>query len=258
MGFTDIPYKVPNLRVENGPAEAHTRIGWLRSVGHVHHAFAVQSFTDELAAAAGRDRVEHLLELIGPPRVLVLGKEGVEKAPPEDPKHPFDTGRLRHVIQLAADKSGWASRKPAKGRALGIAAHYSFYSYVAVVVDVEVTPAGEVKVHQVDMAIDAGRVINPDRVRAQFEGAAVFGASLTLMSELTAKAGRVVETNFDGYQVARMNDAPFNTRVHIVASDAPPAGVGEPGVPPMAPAICNAIFAATGKRVRDLPVRRLA
>ncbi len=258
MGFTDIPYLVPNLRVENGPAEAHTRIGWLRSVGHVHHAFAVQSFTDELAAAAGRDRVEYLLDLIGPARTLDLGKEGVTPAPAGDSKHPFDTGRLRNVIQLAADRSGWASRKPSKGRALGIAAHYSFYCYVAVVVDLEVAAGGEVKIHQVDMALDTGRVINPDRVRAQFEGAAVFGTSLTLMSELTAKAGRVEQSNFDGYEVARMNDGPFNTRVHIVASDAPPAGVGEPGVPPMAPAICNAIFAATGKRVRDLPVRRLA
>ncbi len=258
MGFTDIPYAIPNLRVENGPAEAHVRIGWLRSVAHVHHAFAVQSFTDELAAAAGRDRVEYLLDLIGQPRIIDLGKEGVTPAPSGDPRHPFDTGRLRHVIQLAADKAGWASRKPSKGRALGIAAHYSFYTYVAVVVDVEVTPRGDVTIHQVDMALDAGRVINPDRVRAQFEGAAVFGTSLALMSELTTKAGRVEQSNFDSYEVARINNAPLNTRVHIVESDAPPAGVGEPGVPPMAPAICNAIFAATGKRVRDLPVRGLA
>lgn len=257
MGFTDIPYVVPNLRVENGPAAAHVRIGWLRSVGHVHHAFAVQSFTDELAAAAGRDRVEFLLDLLGPPRVIDLGKEGVSPAPRGEAGHPFDTGRLRNVIQLVAEKSGWASRRPTKGRALGIAAHYSFYCYVATVVDLEVTPAGEVKIHQVDVALDTGRVINPDRVRAQFEGAAAFGASLTLVSELTTKAGRVEQSNFDGYEVVRMGDAPLSTRVHIVQSDAPPAGVGEPGVPPMAPAICNAIFAATGKRLRDLPIRRV-
>lgn len=257
MGFTDIPYPVPNLRVENGPAEAHVRIGWLRSVAHIHHAFAVQSFTDELAAAANRDRVDYLLELIGPPRILELGKEGVERARPDDPKYRFDTGRLRNVITLVAEQSGWKSRKPAKGRALGIAAHYSFYTYVATVVDVEVTASGEVKIHQVHTVADAGRIINPDRVRSQFEGAAVFGASLALLGELTVKGGSVVETNFDGYELLRIDGAPLNTRVHIVESDAPPAGVGEPGVPPIAPAICNAIFAATGKRIRDLPIRRV-
>ena len=128
---------------------------------------------------------------------------------------------------------------------------------MAVVVDVEVTTGGDVKIHQVDMALDTGRVINPDRVRAQFEGAAVFGDEPRPHERVDTKGGRVEQSNFDGYEVARMNDAPLNTRVHIVASDAPPAGVGEPGVPPMAPAICNAIFAATGKRVRDLPVRRV-
>jgi isoquinoline 1-oxidoreductase beta subunit len=257
MGFTDIPYRLPGLRVELGPADPHTRIGWLRSVAHIHHAFAVQSFTDELAAAAGRDRVQYLLELIGPARVLDLGKEGVAKAPPGDPKHPFDTGRLRRVIELVAEKSQWASRKPAKGRALGIAAHYSFFCYVATVVDVEVSAAGDVKIHQVDVALDTGRVINPDRVRAQFEGAAVFGAGVALTGELTAKGGRVEQANFDGYEIPRMSAGAFPTRVHIVPSDAPPAGVGEPGVPPMAPAICSAIFAATGKRVRDLPIRKV-
>lgn len=258
MGFTNIPYVLPNLRAENGPADTHIRIGWLRSVSNVHHAFAVQSFTDELAAAAGRDRVEYLLELLGPPRVLSLGKEGVSPAPKEDPRFPFDTGRLRNVIQLVAQKSGWASRKPRKGRALGIAAHYSFYTYVASVVDVEVAANGEVVVREVHTALDAGRVINPDRVRAQFEGAAVFGVGLALLNEVTVKGGRVEQTNFDGYALARMSHAPFTTHVHIVESDAHPAGVGEPGVPPIAPAICSAIFAATGTRVRDLPIRRVS
>ena len=254
MGFTEIPYRLANLRVENGPAKAHVRIGWLRSVGHVHNAFGVQSFTDELAAKAGKDRVEYLLALLGAPRVIDFSKEGIPKAGPPSDKYPLDTARLRNVIELVAKNSGWAHYKPAPGRALGIAAQWSFLSYVATVVEVEVTRKGEVRIPRVDVVVDAGRVINPDRVKSQFEGAAVFGASLTLMSEITAKAGRIEQSNFDGYQVARMNEAPRMVRVHIVPSDAPPAGVGEPGVPPMAPAICNAIFAATGKRIRELPV----
>ena len=256
MGWTDIPYMIPNLRVENGPARAHVRIGWLRSVSNIYHAFGVQSFTDELAAAAGRDRVEYLLDLIGEPRVIDFSKEGMKGQGRGNPKFPFDTARLRNVIELAVQKSNWANKKPGNGRALGIAAHRSFLSYVATVVEVEVTPKGEVRIPRVDIAVDPGLVINPERVRAQFEGAAVFGTSLTLLSELTAANGRVQERNFDGYQVARMNQAPLVTNVHIVKSDAAPAGVGEPGVPPIAPAICNAVFAATGKRIRSLPLKR--
>jgi isoquinoline 1-oxidoreductase beta subunit len=255
MGWTDIPYRVPNLRVENGPAKAHVRIGWLRAVANVWHAFAVQSFTDELAAAAKRDRVEYMLDLIGAPRVVDLGKEGVPKAR-SNPDFPFDTGRLRHVIELAAERSGWAKKAPGNGRALGIAAHYSFLSYVAAVVEVETGADGSIHIPRVDIAVDAGRIINPDRVRAQFEGASVFGATLALMGEMTAAGGRIQQANFNTYQVARMNDAPRATHVHLVDSEAAPAGVGEPGVPPIAPALCNAIFAATGKRVRDLPIRK--
>jgi isoquinoline 1-oxidoreductase beta subunit len=255
MGWTDIPYRVPNLRVENGPARAHVRIGWLRAVANVWHAFAVQSFTDELAAAARRDRVDYMLDLIGAPRVIELGKEGVPKAR-SNPNFPFDTGRLRHVIELAAERSGWAKKAPGNGRALGIAAHYSFLSYVAAVVEVETGADGSIQIPRVDIAVDAGRIINPDRVRAQFEGASVFGASLALMGEMTAAGGRIEQTNFNTYQVARMNDAPRVTHVHLVDTEAAPAGVGEPGVPPIAPALCNAIFAATGKRVRDLPIRK--
>ena len=255
MGWTDIPYPIPNLRVENGPAKAHVRIGWLRSVSNIYHAFGVQSFTDELAAAAGRDRVEYLLELIGPPRVIDFGKEGMKEAGPDNPKFRFDTARLRNVIEAAAHKSGWANKKAGAGRALGIAAHRSFLTYVAAVAEVEVRN-GEVRIPRVDIAVDTGRVINPDRVKAQLEGAAVFGASVALMGEITAAGGRIQQSNFDGYPVARIHEAPFETHVEIVQSDAAPAGVGEPGVPPIAPAICNAIFAATGKRIRELPVKR--
>ena len=256
MGWTDIPYLLPNLRVENGPAKAPIRIGWLRSVANIYHAFGVQSFTDELAATAGRDRVEYLLDLIGAPREIDFTKEGMKGPARANAKFPFDTARLRNVIDLVAQKSGWANKKPGGGRALGIAAHRSFLSYVASVVEVEVTPSGEVRIPRVDIAVDPGLVINPERVRAQFEGAAVFGAGIALMSELTAAGGKVQQTNFNGYQVARINQAPRVVNVHIVPSEAAPAGVGEPGVPPIAPAICNAIFAATGKRIRNLPIKR--
>jgi isoquinoline 1-oxidoreductase beta subunit len=260
MGWTDIPYPIPNLRVENGPAQAHFRIGWLRSVANIYHAFAVQSFTDELAAAAERDRVEYLLDIIGEPRVIDFGKEGLKPGAPAnvpgDPNYPFDTGRLRNVIELAAQKSGWANKKAGAGRARGIAAHHSFLTYVAVVADVEVGRGGTVKIPRVDIAVDAGRLIDPDRVRAQFEGAAVFGAGITLMSEVTVAGGRIRQSNFNGYRVPRIHEAPLETHVHLVSSDAPPAGVGEPGVPPIMPALCNAIFAATGKRIRELPVAR--
>ena len=256
MGWTDIPYPIPNLRIENGPAKAHVRIGWLRSVSNIYHAFGVQSFTDELAAAAQRDRVEYLLQLIGTPRVIEFSKEGMKQGPPGNPKFPFDTARLRNVIQIAAEKSGWGNKMPGAGRALGIAAHRSFLTYVATVAEVEVGQNGEVRIPRVDIVVDAGRIINPERVRAQFEGAAVFGTSLALMGEITAADGRIRQSNFNGYPVARMHQAPIVTHVHLVDSDAAPAGVGEPGVPPMAPALCNAIFAATGKRIRELPVKK--
>jgi isoquinoline 1-oxidoreductase subunit beta len=257
MGFTDTPYAIPNLRVENGEAINHVRIGWLRSVANIYHAFAVCSFADELAHAAGRDPKDYLLELIGPPRIVDLKAQGVDypnMGPIE--QYPVDTARLRKVAELAAEKSDWAKRRLPKGRALGIAAHRSFLSYIATVVEVEVSPSGKVSIPRVDMAVDAGMIVNPDRVRSQFEGAAVFGASLALMGEITATAGKINQSNFHDYRVARMNEAPMETRVHIVESDAPPAGVGEPGVPPFAPALCNAIFAATGKRIRELPLSR--
>jgi isoquinoline 1-oxidoreductase beta subunit len=252
MGWNDVPYDVPNFRAECGPAEAQVRIGWLRSVANVPHAFGVQSFTDELAAAAGRDRVEYLLDILGKPRKIDL-------RPPKDRQKPdpymLDIARMRRVIELAAEQSGWAKKKPGHGRALGIAVHRSFLTYVAAVVEVEVDK-GKIRIPRVDIALDTGKVIHPDRVRAQLEGASVFGTSIALLGEITAANGRIQQSNFNNYPVARMNEAPLETHVHIVPSSAPPAGVGEPGVPPMSPAICNAIFAATGKRIRELPIKK--
>jgi isoquinoline 1-oxidoreductase beta subunit len=257
QGWVDVPFDIPNLRVENGPAKAPVRIGWLRSVANIYHAFSIQSFIDELAAAAGRDRIEYFLDVLGRPRTIDFEAEktmNVNYGKPLD-QYPWETGRLRNVIEVAAEKSGWAKRKPGKGRSLGFAAHRSFLSYVAAVVDVQADDQGRVSIPRVDIAVDAGRVVHPDLVRAQFEGAVVFATSIALTGEITAANGEIQQSNFHNYPVSRINEAPFETHVHILPSDRLPTGVGEPGVPPIAPAICNALFAITGKRIRRLPIR---
>jgi isoquinoline 1-oxidoreductase beta subunit len=257
QGWTDIPYDLPNLRVENGPAKAHVRIGWLRSVANIYHAFAIQCFTDELAHAARHDPLDYLLDLIGEPRTIDF--KGVEypNYGASMETYPWETGRLRQVTEMVADKSGWGKRKNGKGTGFGIAAHRSFLTYVATVVEVEVNDQGEVKIPRVDTVLDAGLVVNPEATRAQFQGAAVFGTSVVRTGEITATKGAIDQSNFQDYPVARINDIPSQTNVYIVDSDAPPAGVGEPGVPPFVAAFCNAIFAATGKRVRDLPITKI-
>jgi isoquinoline 1-oxidoreductase beta subunit len=257
QGWTDIPYDLANLRVENGPAKAHVRIGWLRSVANIYHAFGVQCFTDELAHAAGRDPLDYLLDLIGNPRSIDFTGVKYPNYGGSMDAYPWETGRLRHVTEMVAEKSGWGKRKHGKGSGVGIAAHRSFLTYVATVVEVEVNDQGEVRIPRVDTALDAGLVVNPEATRAQFEGAAVFGASVVRSGEITASKGAINQSNFQDYPVARINEAPQQTNVYIVESDAPPAGVGEPGVPPFIAAFCNAIFAATGKRVRDLPIAKL-
>lgn len=255
MGWTELPFDIPNHRAENGPASNHVRIGWMRAVANIYHAFAIHSFVDELAAAANRDRVEFYLDLLGPARNLQLEKPWNNGKPID--QFPYDIGRLRNVIQIAADKSGWGGkRKLAPGHALGIAAHRSFLTYVATVAEVSVDKSGKAKVHRIDVVADPGMIINPDRVRAQFEGAAVFGTSIALFGDITAKNGVIEQTNYHQYRVARINEAPAEINIHIVPSKELAAGVGEPGVPPVAPAICNAIFAASGKRVRELPLKR--
>jgi isoquinoline 1-oxidoreductase beta subunit len=176
----------------------------------------------------------------------------------EDPAlYPFDTGRLRRVIERVAKEAGWGRAMPA-GHGLGIAAHRSFVSYTAVVAEVAVGASGALSIPRVDIAFDCGAVVNPDRVRAQLEGAVVQGISLATMGEISFKNGRVEQTNFDSYEVTRIDAAPATIHTHLVTStgyDEPLGGVGEPGLPPVAPALTNAIFAATGKPIRSLPIR---
>lgn len=258
LGLTGMPFQIPNVRIENPEATAHTRIGWLRSVNNIQHAFAAQSFIAEIAAAQGKDHRDFLLELLGPDRRLDPVKLGEAWNHGESPQqYPIDTGRLRKVIERVTQEAGWGRKLPA-AQGLGLAAHYSFVSYMAAVVEVSVTPRGDIVIPRVDIAVDCGTTINPDRVRSQLEGACVMGLSQAVVSEITFKNGRAQQDNFHQYEIMRMNAAPRRIVVHFVNSgsyDAPLGGVGEPGVPVIAPALMNAIHAATGRRIRRLPLR---
>jgi isoquinoline 1-oxidoreductase beta subunit len=259
LALTDAPYDVPNIRAENGPARAQVRIGWFRAVTNNFHFFALGSFMDELAHAAGRDPLEYLLDTLGPGKVLDLKAQGVEYSnygAPYD-KYPIDTRRLRRVLEVAGEKSGWAKLKSGNGKGYGIAAHRSFNTYVASVVHVEMDGRGGFRVPRIDQVVDCGVAINPDRVRSQMEGAAVMGVGLARTGEITAANGRIVQSNFDKFQVARMSDAPYQVNVHFVESGALPTGVGEPGLPPVIAALGNALYAATGKRARELPLSKM-
>ncbi|MNS15673.1 Isoquinoline 1-oxidoreductase subunit beta [compost metagenome] len=257
MGFTNMAYAIPNIRLENPEATVHTRVGWYRSVSNIPHGFAIQSFIDELAHKAGQDPLKYQIKLLGPDRQIdprTLSEEWNYGESPE--RYPIDTGRLRTVLETAAKAAGWGRELP-KGRGLGLAVHYSFVTYVAAVIEVEVKDDGTLIVHKADIAVDCGPQINPERIRAQFEGACVMGLGNAVLGEISFKDGKVQQDNFHMYEVARMSLAPKEVAVHLVTppGTVPLGGVGEPGVPPIAPALCNAIFAATGKRIRDLPIR---
>ncbi len=255
LGFTDSPIHTPNLLLERGEARAMTRIGWMRSVSNIFHAFAVQSFLNELAHKANQDPKDFLLKAIGPDRHIDFAAQGATYAnySSSQKEYPYDTARLRQVIEKVAEMADWGREMP-KGRGLGIAAHRSFVTYVATVVEVEVSDSGKLDIIKTWVAIDAGAVVNTDTVVNQCEGGSIFGLSCALSKGITFNAGRAEQSNFHDYRVARMNESPLDFEVSIIDSDAPPAGVGEPPTPPFAPALCNAIYAACGKRIRELPI----
>lgn len=233
-GVSDMPYDVPNLQVElHTPENVMVPIQWWRSVGHTHTAFSTESLVDEAAAAAGKDPYEF--------------RRGMLTKPP----------RHKALLELVAEKAGWT--QPLKSgvgqvkRGRGIAVHSAFGSYVAQVAEVTVKPNGTFKVDRVVCAVDCGFAINPDVIKAQMEGCIGFGLAAALHGEITLKSGEVEQSNFHQFQVLRMNEMPV-VEVHIMPSTEPPTGVGEPGLPPIAPAVANAIFAATGKRLRKLPI----
>jgi isoquinoline 1-oxidoreductase beta subunit len=242
-GADVLPYAALNFRLDYTPVHSGVPRAWWRSVGHSFNAFVTECFVDELAHAAGRDPYEFRMNLLLEDRKLPWVMWN-------DP--PLETRRFRAVLQLAAEKSAWGSPLP-KGHGRGIACCCSFGSYLAHVVEVAVEKDGRVRVRRVVSAVDCGTAVNPDGVRAMTEGAVNYALTPVLNGEITIKEGAVEQSNFDGYQVLRMSDAP-DIEVHIVASTEDPGGMGETGVPPLAPAVANAIFAATGKRIRRLPI----
>jgi isoquinoline 1-oxidoreductase subunit beta len=291
QGLEDMPFHLDNIRIENCKAESHIRCGWMRSVANIYHAFGIASFADELAVAAKRDSKDYLLELIGSGYVLHqkdLEAQGVPclddnqfpvdrvlvpiggKARQILPAYPPDTRRLRAVVERVARESGWDGKareyRAMKGRGLGIAAHRSFLSYVAIVADVTLSGKNELTVNELWGVIDCGLAVNVDRVRAQMEGGMLYGLSYALLGEITVKNGAVVQNNFDDYPVLRIHQAPRKINIYIqepgpdVVSDydgdVPPTGVGEPPTPAVAPAIANAIVAAGGPRIREIPFYR--
>jgi isoquinoline 1-oxidoreductase beta subunit len=240
--ITNHLFGVENCRVESGDAKAHTRIGWYRAVYAIFYGFAFSTFADELAYKAGKDPLSFVNQLL------------------DNNKNKEQTAqvkRAKDILAIAADKSGWKNRDQLpEGQGIGLAVHYSFQSFVAMAVHVEVK-GDDIKVLSVDCAIDCGQVLNLDGATAQMEGAVVMGMSLALSTEITFRGGAVVNSNFHDYPVMRITDMP-NVRVHIPDSDESPTGLGEPGVAPFAPALSNAVFAASGKRYRDLPFKPMS
>ena len=241
QGMTNMPYEIDHIRFENGEAKAHVRIGWLRSVYNIIHGFSINVFADELAVSAGKDPLEFRLELIGSDRIY-----------PSDEVYKLDTSKLKNVLKTAAKNAEWGRELP-DGHGMGIAIHYSFYTYVATIVEVSVINE-KLKVINIFTAVDCGTVVNKNTVKSQLEGAAIFGMSLAYYGDISLENGAVKQSNFHDYKMLRIHEAP-EIDVEIIESGDIPTGIGEPGVPVIAPAIVNAIFDATGKRYRNLPLK---
>jgi isoquinoline 1-oxidoreductase subunit beta len=256
QGVLDVALAAPNVRAEACKATPHARIGWYRSVYNIFHAFAIGSFIDELAHARGKDPRDTWLDVIGPAKIFTLAELGIAKlrnyGEPLD-KHPVDAGRLRNVIERVTASAKWSDRK---GRALGLAAHRSFVSYTAVVISVVPDKRNKVRIDEAWIAMDPGTVVNQERVHAQLQGSVVMGISNALYGGVTMNRGATEQTNYRDARIARIGDVPRKIHTDLVPSTAPPSGVGEPGVPPVAPAVANAIFALTGKRIREIPLAR--
>lgn len=247
MGFSNLPYRVANQRFESKGIRPGVRIGWMRSVCNIFHAFGANVFVDEMATAARVDPIDYRLRLMGD-TTTPFEVPGMQ-APAG---HAMDRGRLQRVMEEVRSLSQW-DRPRGPGRGLGFAVHHSFRSYVATVLEVSVV-GGSVNVHDAWVALDCGTYINPDTCKGQMEGAVVFGLSLALHGQISMVDGVVEQSNFHNYPVLRMNECP-NVAVTLIDSAELPAGVGEPGVPPVAPALVNAIYDATGNRYRSLPIQ---
>lgn len=259
QGISDLAISVPNIEAQGCEAKTHLRIGWLRSVYNIFHGFATNSFMDEIAHAKKVDTLDLMLELFsdGPMSLQQLGVEKYDNyaQPLED--YPVDGARMKGVLRQVAKSSSWKRRKKRKTHGYGIAAHRSFLSYVAVVAAVVKDKLGRIKVDEVWITIDAGTILNRDRVRAQMEGSVMNGITYFFNGGVTHKGGAVEQSSFDDAPLATMAQAPRKIHVDIIGTEAKPGGVGEPGVPPVAPAIANAIFALTGKRYREFGVKDL-
>ena len=239
-----LPYNTKNIRIEYTLGHSSAPRAWWRSVQHSSNCFGIESFVDELAHASGQDPLTFPLKLIGDGRKIPQAGESREK---ED---LLDTSRLKSALQLAAEKAGWGTPLP-NGQGRGIAG--TCYGCVAAVAEVSATRSGIV-VRRLVCAVNCGRAVNPNGVRAQVEGAAIYALTATLKDAITVERGRVGQANFNDYEMIRMREAP-PVEAHIVPSAEEPSGIGEPIVAVIAPAVCNAIFSATGKRLRRLPIR---
>ncbi|SEJ07892.1 isoquinoline 1-oxidoreductase, beta subunit [Cyclobacterium xiamenense] len=257
LGCTDFPYDVPNIRIESHEARAHTRVGWLRSVSNIHHAFAICTMLDEIAEDRRMDPVDYVLSLLGEDRKLSFAEEMKGSYPNYGEaieEYPWDTARMKAVIRRVAAEAGWEEAIN-QGKTLGFAAHKSFLTYVACVVEVAEDASGNLIIPEVHYAVDCGIPVNTDRIRSQFEGGAQFATSLALSSAIRFENGQVIQNNFDGYQIIRMPEAPKKIYTHIIESTEKPTGVGEPPVPPFIPALCNALYKLKGKRIYELPIK---